>query len=451
MSSVTDKYFRHNARTQRLRKRQPFNPDDVEINAEFREALTAINDRRESCFITGAAGTGKSTLLKFLRARSERNMVVLAPTGVAAVNVEGQTIHSFFGFPPRLIDPASLRKIRNGRIMKKLDLLIIDEISMVRAELLDAVDQSLRINRGKLKTPFGGVQVVFFGDVHQLAPVVEAGAQNYFDHCYEGVVFFFAAKVFDDVKLSVIEMVKPYRQRDPDFLSLLGRMRHGGISPKDIATINDRVGAHLAPPFITLTATNATADARNQQELSKLSGREYVYRANVTGTFDPKSFPTDSELRLKVGATVMLLRNDPEKRWVNGDIGLVHALDDDEITVNLRGEYYPIARAGWEKIAFDFDRKENRITENVVGQFEQFPLRLAWAITIHKSQGQTFERAEINLGNRAFAHGQVYVALSRCKSLRGVALTRPLNAADIIVDRDVGRMNEFLNRKSRLV
>jgi ATP-dependent exoDNAse (exonuclease V) alpha subunit len=185
--------------------------------------------------------------------------------------------------------------------------------------------------------------------------------------------------------------------------------------------------------------------------LSALSGREFVYRATVSGTFDPKSFPTDTELRLKVGATVMLLRNDPEKRWVNGDIGIVHALDDDEITVDLSGKRYPIQRAGWEKIAYDFDRGENRITENVVGQFEQFPVRLAWAITIHKSQGQTFERAEINLGNRAFAHGQVYVALSRCKSLHGIAMPRPMCAADIIVDRDVHRMGELLNRTSDAV
>jgi ATP-dependent exoDNAse (exonuclease V) alpha subunit len=294
------------------------------------------------------------------------------------------------------------------------------------------------------------VQVVLFGDVHQLAPIVETGAQEFFDHNYGGVSFFFAARVFDDVELTFIELVKPYRQSDPGFLSLLSRMRQGNMTVDDMATVNNRVGANLRRPYITLTTTNATADARNQQELNALPGREYVYRANVSGTFDPKSFPTETELRLKVGATVMLLRNDPEKRWVNGDIGLIHALDEDEITVDLAGKRYGISRAGWEKIAYDFDSKQNRITENVVGQFQQFPLRLAWAITIHKSQGQTFERAEINLGNRAFAHGQVYVALSRCKSLGGIALSRPVCASDIIMDKDVHRIDEFLRRRTGL-
>ena len=306
-------------RVQRARKRQPFNPDDVEVNDEFREAISAINDRREPCFITGAAGTGKSTLLRYLRAKSSRNMVVLAPTGVAAVNVEGQTIHSFFKLPPRLIDLKSLRRLRDSLLMKKLDLLIIDEVSMVRADLLDAVDHSLRINRGKLDELFGGVQVVLFGDVYQLPPIVDADTQEYFDHNYGGVAFFFGAKVFSKIRFRTIELLKPYRQSDPEFLALLNRIRQGSIGDADLSAVNQRTGSALQHPYITLTTTNATADARNQQELSALHGREYTYTATVSGKFEQKSFPTDTELHLKVGATVMILRNDAEKRWVLRD------------------------------------------------------------------------------------------------------------------------------------
>ncbi|MTI24638.1 AAA family ATPase [Fulvivirga kasyanovii] len=404
----------------------------------------------KSTFITGKAGTGKSTLLKYFRLNTKKNAVVLAPTGIAALQVNGQTIHSFFEFPPELLQENRIQKNhRKIPLFQKIDILIIDEISMVRSDMMDAIDYSLRLHRS-FKAPFGGVQMVFFGDMYQLPPVVTGDLKQYFADNFESE-YFFGAQVFRKFKFNVIELQKIFRQKDQFFIDMLNNIREGKILDTDMLALNKRlVPDFLASKddlFITLASTNAIADNENQRRLNFITKPTFTYNADITGNFESKSLPTDQFLNLKVDAQVMLLKNDPDKRWVNGSIGKVIKLEDDSIQVEVNRSKYDLEVATWENIEYKYDQEEKKIVPIVKGSFTQYPLKLAWAVTIHKSQGRTFEQVVIDLGNGAFAHGQTYVALSRCTSFEGIILKNAIRPKDIIVDQ---KIKKFMLLKNQL-
>ncbi|MCB0524038.1 MAG: AAA family ATPase [Lewinellaceae bacterium] len=417
------------------------------LNDDFHYALDVLEKSDKSLFITGKAGTGKSTLLQLFRNTTRKKVAVLAPTGVAALNVMGQTIHSFFNFPPRIITPsdASRKTSRKdlARLYRNLQVLVIDEISMVRADMLDAIDVFLRVNRESYK-PFGGVQVVFFGDLFQLPPVVTRDPieASYFQDYYESP-YFFSAKILQDpdFQLESIELSKVYRQESRHFLRLLEAVRTNKIDYDDLEDLNTRFlpGFNDLDGFITLSARNATADRINQAELAKLESREFEYIASVKGNFEPALFPTELGLRLRQGAQVMFVRNDPEqRRFVNGTIGKVTKLDSLSITVEItdndgKKDWIEVPKIEWEIIRYK-GGVDGGLESEVIGSFTQFPLKLAWAITIHKSQGKTFDRMLLDLGKGAFEHGQLYVALSRCRSLEGIVLRQPIRFQDVITD-----------------
>ncbi len=366
--------------------------------------------------------------------------IVLAPTGLAAINVGGQTIHSFFGFPPRLIRPDDIRRSRNGRLMRRLKLMIIDEVSMVRSDLMSAIDQSLRLNRGRPREAFGGVRLLVFGDLQQLPPVVQGGdVAEHLESAHGGVFFFSVGTLSEGAGMSLIELDHVFRQSDEAFLTVLNRIRDGEVTEADLAVLNERTHPIRTlgegDSFVILTPTNAAAHRINMAYLEALPTDAKTYEAGISGEFGETAHPTDATLLLKHGAKVMLLRNDPDKRWVNGTVARVARLEDKRVWIEVDGKVHEIEPVSWEARRYAYDQTAEKIVENVTGTFRQFPLRLAWALTIHKSQGLTLDRVYIDLGRGTFAHGQTYVALSRCRSLEGLALARPLRPTDIIFDR----------------
>ncbi len=399
--------------------------------AQFLTALDFARNEEGHLFVTGRAGTGKSTLLRALRDMIAQEAVVLAPTGLAAVNVGGQTIHSFFGFPPRLIRPDDIRRSRNGRLMRRLKLIIIDEVSMVRSDLMWAIDQSLRMNRGRPREPFGGVRLLLFGDLHQLPPVVQSGEEaEHLESTHGGPFFFQLPSLTDGAGMSLLELEQVFRQSDERLIDVLNRIRDGEVTEDDLAVLNERTHPIRTlgegDSFVILTPTNAAAQRINMAYLEALPGDVSPYEAGISGEFGQSAHPTDATLLLKVGAKVILLRNDPDKRWVNGSIARISRLEAKRVWIEIDGNEHEIEPASWEARRYAFDQAAEKIVENVTGTFRQFPLRLAWALTIHKSQGLTLDRVYIDLGRGTFAHGQAYVALSRCRSLEGLALARPL-------------------------
>lgn len=411
--------------------------DQIEINAEFAGALEMMEGTRRHLLVTGRAGTGKSTLLGLFKKSTSKNAVVLAPTGVAAVNAGGSTVHSFFKFPPEVLAREKVKFLPEKReLLESLETLVIDEVSMVRADLMDAVDISLRQNRGR-DVPFGGVQLILFGDLYQIPPVVEdPQVRDYLEDVYGGP-HFFCAPAFREIDLAVVELTQVYRQSDPHFLEILDAVRKGTFTGEHLAAVNSRAG--ISPPegeaVITLAARNSTVSRINLEQLKKLPGRTYVYAAEIEGQFDKKSYPTDEVLYLKEGAQVMLLTNAPHRLWVNGTLAVVEELSASSVEVSAGGVTFAVEPAVWEKVEYYYDREEKKIKSRVTGTFRQLPLKLAWAVTIHKSQGQTFDRAVIDLGGGgAFEYGQLYVALSRCRSLEGIFLKSPVRPSDIKVD-----------------
>ena len=414
-------------------------PPGIIANDEYEAALNFIENDDGHLFVTGRAGTGKSTLLRVIRDMSKEDLAVLAPTGIAAVNVGGQTIHSFFGFPPRLIRPDDIKRSRNGRIMRRLKFLIIDEISMVRSDLMWAIDQSLRINRGRPRDAFGGVRLLMFGDLHQLPPVIqEAEVAGHLDSAHGGPFFFTVSSLLEGTGTHVIELTEVYRQDDEDLIRILNHIRDGDIPNDDLEALNGRVHAikTLADgePYVILTPTNAAAHRINLAYLNALPTSEHTFQAKITGDFSRSAHPTDTELTLKEGAKVIMLRNDPDGRWVNGSIARISQLNDNQVFITIGEKDYEIEPVAWEARRYAFDQSKDKIVETVAGTFLQYPIRLAWALTIHKSQGLTLDRAYIDLGRGTFAHGQTYVALSRCRSLNSLALARPLRPQDILFD-----------------
>lgn len=425
----------------------------LELTPAFRRTLDILEKTPTSAFITGKAGTGKSTLLQLFRSTTKKKTVVLAPTGIAALNVRGQTIHSFFGFPPKIIQKDDIERRRNRKQYKDIEVLVIDEVSMVRADLFDAIDQFLRVNRENT-APFGGVQVLLFGDLFQLPPVIAGEAErHYFTHAYPGPYFFDAQVIRQGFPLEMIELTKVYRQDEQRFIRLLDAIRTHAFDEDDLDALNERYLPSFPQTdgYVTLCSVNALANSINQARLNALPAQAMTYSARTTGTFSSGLFPADQHLILKEGAQVVLLRNDPERRFVNGTIGKITSLKEDAMHLNIldaRGDTdeIEITRSEWELIRYDYDKSLKTITSHVTGTFQQFPVKLAWAITIHKSQGKTFDRALIDLGYGAFEYGQTYVALSRCRTLEGVVLKRKLKHNDVIVDPRILEFYEIQRR-----
>jgi hypothetical protein len=427
-------------------------------NNELDLAFEFIQYTNKNIFLTGKAGTGKTTFLRSLKGRTHKRMVVLAPTGVAAINAGGQTIHSFFQLPfgPILTERAAGHKVDNPKfkqkfnkrkinIIKSLDLVVIDEISMVRADVLDAIDDVLRRYRDRFR-PFGGLQLLMIGDLQQLAPVVKddewAMLRNYYASMY-----FFNSKALRETGMVSVELKHVYRQAEGVFLDILNEVRDNRLSQASYDLLLERYKPDFRPKddegYITLTTHNNAADRINEKHLAGLKSKSRFFEAKVSGEFSEYSYPTDFELELKVGAQVMFVKNDssPEKRYFNGKIGVIKKFTDDEIVVECEGEDDIYAgMETWENVKYSLDEQTKEIKEQVVGSFTQYPLRLAWAITIHKSQGLTFDKAIIDAA-AAFAHGQTYVALSRCRTLEGLVLSTKISPSAIICDREVGEFN----------
>ncbi len=412
----------------------------VKINDEFNAILDLVEHQDEHLFITGRAGTGKSTLLSVLKKTTKKNSAVVAPTGIAALNIGGQTIHSFFRFPPKMIDPQELTKRKNHRFYKKLQLLIIDEISMVRADMMDCIDIFLRANREDAR-PFGGVQLVVFGDLFQLPPVVSSSFERQFLREKYGSPYFFAAHVFEEINLRMIELRTVYRQTQRHFINLLDNIRTRNFDHDDMMEINERhqVDSENEGLAITLCSTNSTVNSINDNKLKAIQSPSYEYRGKISGNFNPKNCPVDQFLFLKQDAQVMFLKNHPEGDYVNGTLGTIVSLSSDSISVSIikDGEVkiIDVEETEWEMLKYEVDAEnKQRFRTAVTGTFTQYPIKLAWAITIHKSQGKTFDNIIIDLGSGAFDHGQTYVALSRCKTLEGIQLKKPIRPRDIMVD-----------------
>jgi ATP-dependent DNA helicase PIF1 len=421
-------------------------PDDFELTPDFEHALDVMERTTGPVYITGNAGTGKSTLLQYFKEQTAKKIVVLAPTGVAAINVGGSTIHSFFRFPPRLVTKDDVRRVRGKEaLFAALETVVIDEVSMVRADVMDAIDHSLRLNRKRPHEPFGGAQVILIGDLCQLPPIVDRDLQDYFIDTYKSP-YFFDAQVFAVDAFEVIELKKVFRQRDPGFVELLNKVRNNHIQAADLVTLNQRcvpaASSGTGALAITLTSTNELASQINVERLSALRGKTRCFDAEMTGNFDEQSCPTDRRLMLKPGAQVMMVKNDPHKRWVNGSLGVVRTLSDEAITVSFGDTVCSVEPSAWDKIEYEYDQADGRIEPRVTGSFRQYPIKLAWAITVHKSQGKTFDHVIIDLGRGAFAHGQTYVALSRCRSFEGIRLKSPIKGSDIILDGTVSRFHE---------
>ncbi|KKR35185.1 MAG: PIF1 helicase [candidate division CPR2 bacterium GW2011_GWC1_39_9] len=430
----------------------------LDLNEQFQAACNLMENTRQNVFITGKAGTGKSTILSYFRNHTKKETVVLAPTGVAAINIQGQTIHSFFKFKPN-ITLSKVKRLYNNKsgklnIYEKIDTIIIDEISMVRADLLDCVDKFLRLNGKDIEKPFGGIQMIFIGDLYQLPPVVSGNEKSIFKGDYNSE-YFFDAKIFDkslfgcSFEMEFLELEKIYRQKDQAFIDILNTIRNNTVSANELEVLNKRFSPNfkhsLDDYYIYLTTTNKMAAGINNDRLNGVKKQNFTFRGTLSGDFDKKYLPTDIELNLKVGAQVMLLNNDTRERWVNGSIGIIKDIIDDEtdtpsIMVELStGSTVCVEPYTWTVFHFDYDQKQKSLVSKTVGSFTQYPIKLAWAITIHKSQGKTFDKVIIDIRNGTFAHGQMYVALSRCTSLDGIVLKKEILKKHILMDWRVTR------------
>ena len=389
-------------------------------------------------FLTGRAGTGKTTMLRKFLAGAGEKAIVLAPTGVAAMNAGGQTIHSFFKFPPRLIEPTDIKRLRSTRLVKAIDTMIIDEISMVRSDMLDAIDKSLKLNRAS-KRPFGGVRMILSGDLHQLPPVVSGQEAPILRERYGGS-YFFNAPAFKDAEFSLLALKHVFRQAEPRFLALLGALRTGRVTPNDEAVlrglVSTRSAVEASETHVVLTPNNANAYRINQARLEGLNTRSQTFEADVQGQFDEKAYPTEADLELKEGARVMLIKNDPEGRWVNGTLATVAGFSGTRVIVEIDDHVYEIEPTAWEKYRYELDPETKTVKREVVGTFKQMPLRLAYAVTIHKAQGLTLDKVFIDFDSGMFAHGQAYVAFSRARSLDGLSISRELRPRDLVLDRE---------------
>ena len=441
-------------------------------NKEWQDALQIVNYTRRSLFLTGKAGTGKSTFLRYVSQNTKKKHVILAPTGIAAINAGGATLHSFFKLPFHPLLPNDSRYDRRHikeslkytseqrKLLREIELIIIDEISMVRADIIDFIDKVLRIYT-RTPEPFGGKQLLLVGDIYQLEPVLKEEERQLLRPFYQSA-YFFNAKVWQQMQLVSIELRKVYRQKDDHFIAMLDRIRQNQATLQDLEALNARcqergrrieegesrseergkeeVGKEERGLCITLATRRDTVDFINEQRLSQLDGQPTMFRGSIKGDFPESSLPTPMELLLKPGAQVIFIKNDKEKRWVNGTLGIVIEIDEEAGIITVAddaGNDFAVEREVWENMRYVFNEQEQKIEEQLLGTYEQFPLRLAWAITVHKSQGLTFDRVNIDFTGGAFAGGQTYVALSRCTSLQGISLVAPIRQQDIFVRSEV--------------
>ena len=430
---------------------------DIEVIPEYEQVCALLDAQAPLLFVSGGAGTGKSILIRYLRNMLKSRIAVVAPTGVAAINANGVTIHSLFHLRPKIIQPSDIKEVYDRQLYRKLDLLIVDEVSMVRPDLLDGVERFLRMNRDN-NVPFGGVKGLLIGDLFQLPPVASDKEQRVLRQMKYATDFFFSSSGISACPLVPIFLKRVFRQSDPSFISLLNNLREGKNVTEALRSINTRcVGSFPGDEReLVLTGTNKTADQRNRHELSRLSSASRTYTGSIMGDFriETTRLPAPVNLVLKPGAQVMFTKNDGNKRWVNGTIGKIVSLNARTVKVEIErpdlSETLEVEPVTWEHYKYEYDQTEDRIVAKVVGCYTQLPLMLAWAVTIHKAQGKTLDRIYVDLGHGAFASGQVYVALSRVRSLKDFRLARPIREEEVRCDPNVIRFYQQLLQMTQI-